>query len=61
MPRRLGQDDLQRGADVSLEKMTAVRWASLVVALAGVLILSDFDWRHLGLASGKYAFGPSSR
>jgi drug/metabolite transporter (DMT)-like permease len=38
------------------EKMTAVRWASLVVALAGVLILSDFDWRHLGLASGKYAF-----
>jgi len=38
------------------ERMTAVRWASLVVALAGVLILSDFDWRHLGLASGKYAF-----
>ena len=38
------------------ERMTAVRWASLVVALAGVLILSGFDWRHLGLASGKYAF-----
>jgi len=36
--------------------MTPVRWASLVVALAGVLILSDFDWRHLGLASSKYAF-----
>jgi len=38
------------------EKMTGVRWISLLVALAGVLILSDFDWRHLGLASGKYAF-----
>jgi len=38
------------------EKMTGVRWMSLVVALAGVLILSDFDWRHLGLASGKYVF-----
>jgi drug/metabolite transporter (DMT)-like permease len=38
------------------EKMTTLRWASLVVALAGVLILSDFDWRHLGLASGKYGF-----
>ena len=38
------------------EKMTPARWVSLVVALAGVLILSDFDWRHLGLTSGKYAF-----
>jgi drug/metabolite transporter (DMT)-like permease len=38
------------------EKMTAVRWLSLAVAFAGVLILSDFDWRHLGLASSKYAF-----
>jgi drug/metabolite transporter (DMT)-like permease len=38
------------------EKMTGVRWISLLVALAGVLILSDFDWRHLGLGSGKYAF-----
>ena len=38
------------------EKMTAVRWASLAVACTGVLILSDFDWRHLGLASSKYGF-----
>lgn len=38
------------------EKMTGTRWLSLIVALAGVLILSDFDWRRLGLASGKYAF-----
>ena len=41
------------------EKMTGVRWLSLVVALAGVLILSDFDWRHLSLASGKYVFANS--
>jgi len=38
------------------EKMTPVRWASLVVALAGVLILSDFQWHHLGLASSRFAF-----
>ena len=39
------------------EKMTLVRWASLFVALAGVLILSDVDWRHLQLASGKFLLG----
>jgi drug/metabolite transporter (DMT)-like permease len=39
------------------EKMTLVRWASLFVALAGVLILSDVDWRHLQLANGKFLFG----
>jgi drug/metabolite transporter (DMT)-like permease len=37
--------------------MTLVRWASLSVSLVGVLILSDFDWRHLQLASSKYLFG----
>jgi drug/metabolite transporter (DMT)-like permease len=36
------------------EKMTRVRWLSLFVALCGVLILSDIDWRHLDLASGRY-------
>ena len=36
------------------EKMTRVRWLSLLVALCGVLILSDIDWRHLDLASGRY-------
>jgi drug/metabolite transporter (DMT)-like permease len=36
------------------EKMTRLRWLSLFVSLAGVLILSDFDWRHLDLASGKF-------
>jgi drug/metabolite transporter (DMT)-like permease len=39
------------------ERMTLVRWASLAVSLVGVLILSDFDWRHLQLASSKYLFG----
>jgi drug/metabolite transporter (DMT)-like permease len=36
------------------EKMTRARWLSLFVSLCGVLILSDVDWRHLDLASGKY-------
>jgi drug/metabolite transporter (DMT)-like permease len=39
------------------ERMTLVRWASLSVSLVGVLILSDFDWRHLQLASSKYLVG----
>jgi drug/metabolite transporter (DMT)-like permease len=39
------------------ERMTLVRWASLAVALAGVLILSNFDWRHLGLTSNQYLIG----
>jgi drug/metabolite transporter (DMT)-like permease len=39
------------------EKMTLARWVSLVIALTGVLILSDFDWRHLELASNKFLIG----
>ena len=39
------------------ERMTLARWASLLVSLVGVLILSDFDWRHLQLASSKYLLG----
>lgn len=39
------------------EKMTLVRWASLAIALAGVLILSDIDWRHLDLISGSFLLG----
>jgi hypothetical protein len=38
-------------------KMTLVRWASLFIALAGVLIHSDFDWRHLQLTSGRFLLG----
>ncbi len=36
------------------EKMTRVRWFSLVIAVCGVLILSDIDWGRLDLASGRY-------
>ncbi len=39
------------------ERMTAARWASLIISLAGVLILSDFDWRHLALTSNRYLLG----
>jgi drug/metabolite transporter (DMT)-like permease len=31
------------------EKMTRIQWLSLFVALCGVLILSDIDWRYLDL------------
>lgn len=36
------------------ERMTRARWLSLFIALCGVLILSDIDWRHLDLMSGRY-------
>ncbi|MFB3923269.1 MAG: DMT family transporter [Terriglobia bacterium] len=36
------------------ERMTRARWLSLFIALCGVLILSDIDWRHLDLVSGRY-------
>jgi len=39
------------------EKMSLVRWSSLVVSLTGVLILSDFSWRHLDVASSKFLVG----
>jgi drug/metabolite transporter (DMT)-like permease len=39
------------------ERMTAARWVSLFVSLAGVLILSDFDWRHLALTSNTFLMG----
>jgi drug/metabolite transporter (DMT)-like permease len=39
------------------ERMSLARWASLFVSLVGVLILSDFDWHHLQLASSKYLLG----
>ncbi len=39
------------------EKMTLVRWGSLGISVVGVLILSDFNWRHLELASGKFLLG----
>jgi drug/metabolite transporter (DMT)-like permease len=39
------------------EKMTRTRWISLFVSLGGVLLLSDLDWRQLGVASSKFLLG----
>jgi len=39
------------------ERMTAVRWGSLFIALAGVLILSGVDLRHLQIANSKFLLG----
>jgi O-acetylserine/cysteine efflux transporter len=38
------------------EKMTAARLASLGIAIAGVLLMSEFRWREVSLA-GTYLFG----
>ena len=34
-----------------------VRWVSFLVAIAGILIISDFDWKTVGIFKGKYLFG----
>ncbi len=39
------------------ERMTPVRWVALLVALAGVLLLSDIDLRNLELTSGRFVIG----
>ncbi|MCC7499132.1 MAG: DMT family transporter [Bryobacterales bacterium] len=39
------------------ERMTRLRWISFVLALAGVLMVSDIDWRSVHLLRGKYLFG----
>jgi drug/metabolite transporter (DMT)-like permease len=39
------------------EKMTWVRWISFVLAIGGILIISDFDWKTLGIFQGKYLLG----
>ncbi len=39
------------------ERMTWVRWASFVAAIAGILIISDFEWKTVGIFKGKYLFG----
>jgi drug/metabolite transporter (DMT)-like permease len=39
------------------EKMTPARWLSLSISLIGVLILSDFDLRHMELTSNKFLLG----
>lgn len=39
------------------EKMTWVRWGSLFLALIGVLIMSNVNWRHEGLTNSKFLLG----
>jgi len=39
------------------EKMSALRWASLAIALGGVLILSAADLRQLQLLKGRFLLG----
>jgi len=39
------------------EKMTWVRWVSLLISIVGVLILSKVDVRHLDLAQTQFLFG----
>ncbi|MCE5309072.1 MAG: DMT family transporter [Acidobacteriales bacterium] len=39
------------------ERMTWVRCVSFVLALAGVLMVSDIDWRSIQLLHGKYLLG----
>ena len=39
------------------EKMSPVRWVSLALSLAGVLIISGFDWRHADFRSSRFLAG----
>jgi len=39
------------------ERMTLVRWLSFVLAIAGVLMVSDIDWRSVSIFRGTYLFG----
>jgi drug/metabolite transporter (DMT)-like permease len=39
------------------ERMTALRWFSFVLAIAGVLIVSDVDWRSVDLFKSSYLIG----
>ena len=39
------------------EKMTAVRWLSFLLAIVGVLLVSDIDWRSVEIFKGRYLIG----
>lgn len=39
------------------EKMTTVRWLSFAAAIAGVVLVSDIDWRSIALFRGTYLLG----
>jgi len=39
------------------ERMTALRWFSFLLAIGGVLIVSDIDWRSVELFKSRYLLG----
>jgi len=39
------------------ERMSAVRWVSFALAIAGVTACSGVDWKELNLTSGKFLLG----
>ncbi|HKX00145.1 MAG TPA: DMT family transporter [Bryobacteraceae bacterium] len=39
------------------ERMTAVRWLSFVLAICGVLMVSDIDWHSVQIFKGTYLWG----
>lgn len=39
------------------ERMTVVRWFSFALAICGVLMVSDIDWKSVSLFRGTYLFG----
>jgi len=39
------------------ERMTLLRWLSFVLAIAGVLMVSDIDWKSVSIFRGTYLLG----
>jgi drug/metabolite transporter (DMT)-like permease len=39
------------------ERMTALRWVSFVLAIGGVLLVSDIDWRSVNLTQSRFLLG----
>jgi drug/metabolite transporter (DMT)-like permease len=39
------------------ERMTVVRWLSFALAIAGVLMVSDIDWKSVSMFRGTYLLG----
>ena len=39
------------------ERMNLLRWLSFILAIGGVLLVSDIDWRSVRIVDGKYFIG----
>lgn len=39
------------------ERMTALRWVSFVLAIGGVLLVSDIDWKTVNLTQSRFLLG----